>query len=109
MAPLSQSEADRVTEIAAREKKTRRAQYRPSDVQRELLVRAASLTGQSLSDFMRTAIEERAQRVIADHERIILSNDARNVFLTALIAPPPANDRLIQLMEKYAREVKSRP
>jgi uncharacterized protein (DUF1778 family) len=86
-----------------------RAQYRPTAEQKELLVRAASLTGQSLSDFMRTAVEERARRVIADHERIVLAGQARETFLAALARPPKANDRLVSLMERYAREVTSRP
>jgi uncharacterized protein (DUF1778 family) len=85
-----------------------RAQYRPTAEQKELLVRAASLTGQSLSDFMRTAVEERAQRVIADHERIVLSGQGRETFLVALANPPQPNDRLTALMERYAGKVVSR-
>ncbi len=81
-----------------------RAQYRPTAEQKELLVRAASLTGQTLSDFMRTAVEERAQRIIADHERLVLNDRARDTFLTALANPPPPNDRLVALADRYARE-----
>ena len=86
-----------------------RAQFRPTSEQKEMLVLAASLTGQTLSEFMRTAVEERAKRVIADHERIVLDNDARATFVAALANPPPANDRLIALADRYAREVTSRP
>jgi uncharacterized protein (DUF1778 family) len=89
--------------------KTDRAQFRPTAEQKELLVRAAGLTGQTLSEFMRTAVEERAKRVIADHERIVLSARARDTFLAALANPPRPNDRLVALAERYAREVKSRP
>jgi len=85
-----------------------RAQFRPSAEQKELLVRAASLTGQTLSDFMRTAVEERAQRVIADHERIVLNERARRTFLSALANPPHPNDKLVALADRYAREVTSR-
>lgn len=86
-----------------------RAQYRPTAEQKELLVRAATLTGQTLSDFMRTAVEDRARRVIADNERMVLDGRARESFLAALAQPPKANDRLVALMERYAREVTSRP
>ena len=86
-----------------------RAQYRPTAEQKELLVRAAGLTGQTLSDFMRTAVEERAKRVIADHERIVLNERARSTFLSALANPPRPNDRLVALADRYAREVTSRP
>jgi uncharacterized protein (DUF1778 family) len=110
MPPLSKSEDARVTELASRAIKARdRAQYRPTAEQKELLVLAASLTGQTLSDFMRTAVEERARRVIADNERIVLNGQSRETFLRALANPPQANDRLVALLERYAREVKSRP
>ncbi len=110
MPPLSKSDDTSVLELASRALKTRdRAQYRPTAEQKELLVRAATLTGQTLSDFMRTAVEERAQRVIADHERIVLQGEARHMFLAALASPPKANDLLLALMVRYAREVQSRP
>lgn len=110
MSPLSKSGGDPRPEPERRATTIRdRAQYRPTAEQKELLVRAASLTGQSLSDFMRTAVEERARRVIADHERMVLAGEARETFLAALARPPKANDRLVSLMERYAREVTSRP
>jgi uncharacterized protein (DUF1778 family) len=110
MAPLSEPDDEGVTELASRASKARdRAQYRPTAEQKELLVRAAGLTGQTLSDFMRTAVEDRARRVIADHERIVLTARARDTFLAALEQPPKPNDRLVALMERYAREVQSRP
>jgi uncharacterized protein (DUF1778 family) len=74
-----------------------------------MLVLAASITGQTLSEFMRTAVEERAKRVIADYERIVLSQRARSTFLAALANPPAANDRLVALADRHARDVKSRP
>ena len=86
-----------------------RAHYRPTAEQKDLLVRAAGITGQTLSDFMRTAIEERVKRVIADHERIVLDERARTTFLAALAKPPQPNDRLAALADRYAREVMSRP
>jgi uncharacterized protein (DUF1778 family) len=86
-----------------------RAQFRPTSEQKEMLVLAASLTGQSVSEFMRTAVEERAKRVIADHECIALNQRSRKTFLTALANPPQANDQLVALADRYARAVKSRP
>jgi uncharacterized protein (DUF1778 family) len=85
-----------------------RAQYRPTAEQKELLVIAASLTGQSLSDFMRTAVEDRARRVIADQERIILAGQAREKFLAALTNPPKPNSRLMTSLRRHAKEVESR-
>jgi uncharacterized protein (DUF1778 family) len=112
MSPLSKSDDARVTELAPRakaEKARDRAHFRPTAEQKELLVRAAALTGQSLSEFMRTAVEERAKRVIADHERVVLNDRSRDTFFAALANPPPPNDRLAALADRYAREVESRP
>jgi uncharacterized protein (DUF1778 family) len=111
MSPLPDSGDDRVTALASgiTRQARDRAQFRPTAEQKELLIRAATLTGQTLSEFMRTAVEERAKRVIAEHERIVLTDRARRTFLTALAKPPRPNDRLVALSERYAREVKSRP
>lgn len=86
-----------------------RAQFRPTAEQKELALRAASLEGQTLSEFMRLAVEERAKRVIAEHERLVLNGQQRENFLAALVKPPKPNDRLLELADRYAREVKSRP
>ena len=86
-----------------------RAPFRPTAEQEEMLVLAASITGQTLSEFIRTAVEELAKRVIADHERIVLNRRARAMFLAALANPPQANDRLVALADRYARDVTSRP
>ena len=58
---------------------------------------------------MRMAVEERAKRVIAEHENIILNERSRETFLAALVHPPEPNVRLEQLADRYAREVESRP
>lgn len=66
------------------------------------------MIGQAPSAFMRTADEEREQRIIDDHERLVLNECARNVFLTVLANPSLPNDRLVALVDRYAREVTSR-
>jgi uncharacterized protein (DUF1778 family) len=110
MPPLTKSEDARVTDLATRVNKVRdRAQFRPTVEQKELFTRAASLTGQTLSEFMRTAVEEKARRVIDDHERIVLIDEARETFFAALTQASQPNDRLAALADRYAREVESRP
>src|SRR5579884_3816861 len=90
MSPLPEFDDDHVTELASGgpRKPRDRAQFRPTAEQKDLLVRAAALTGQTLSEFMRTAVEERAKRVIEEHERIVLTERARATFLSALAKPP---------------------
>ncbi len=110
MPPLSKSEDGRVTELASRTNRTRdRAHFRPTADQKELFLRAASIEGRTLSEFLSMAAEERANRIISDHERIVLNDRARQTFFAALSKPPKPNDRLVALAERYAREVQSRP
>jgi uncharacterized protein (DUF1778 family) len=110
MPPLSKTEDEHVTEFISRTAVRReRAAFRPTSDQKALFERAASLEGQSLSEFMRQAVEERAKSVIADHERIVLTEQAREIFFSALINPAKPNDKLAALADRYAREVKSRP
>ncbi len=92
-----------------RTKGRERAQFRPTPEQKELFLRAAALEGQSLSEFMRVAAEERAKRVIAEHEQLRLNGVASEIFLDALANPAKPTDKLTLLAERYAREVKRRP
>ncbi|HTD36725.1 MAG TPA: hypothetical protein VK669_04360 [Candidatus Limnocylindrales bacterium] len=45
---------------------------------------------------------------IADDEPIIVDGPARATLFRALAEPPPANERLVALAKRHAREVKSR-
>ncbi len=45
---------------------------------------------------------ERAIRLIDEHERLVLNNKARDVFMNALANPPAPNAALRTAAEKYA-------
>lgn len=109
MTPMSIEEEDYEVTPLRSALRSNRAQFRPTAEQKELFLRAASLEGQSLSEFMRLAVEERAKRVIAEHERLVLNETSRETFLSALVRPPKPNERLKALADRYAREVTSRP
>ena len=81
--------------------KTSRIEARVSQPTRELCLRAASLQGLSLSDFVVDAVLEKAQRVVRDHEIIVLSEEASKAFFAALMAPPEPNDALRRAAERY--------
>ncbi|MEQ1672587.1 MAG: DUF1778 domain-containing protein [Hyphomicrobium sp.] len=55
-----------------------------------LLKRAAEIQGRSVSDFVVTAAQEAARKVIADVEVIQLSRAAQERFADMLLSPPPA-------------------
>lgn len=73
--------------------KTDRLEMRLTPQQRQLLERAAALTGQVLSSFMRSELVERAQEIIDRHALTQLSvRDFRRVLeiLDRDVAPAPA-------------------
>jgi len=67
--------------------KTRRIEVRLSDEERQLDAAAASVLGESLSDFFRRAAQARAQEVLADQRTISLSEADATSFLEALERP----------------------
>lgn len=67
--------------------KTRRIEVRLSDEERELNAAAASVLGESLSDFFRRAAQTRAHEVLADQRAIALSKQEATRFLDALDRP----------------------
>jgi uncharacterized protein (DUF1778 family) len=67
--------------------KTRRIEIRLSDEERQLDAAAASVLGESLSDFFRRAAQARAQEVLADQRAIALSDVEATRFLNALEQP----------------------
>jgi uncharacterized protein (DUF1778 family) len=67
--------------------KSRRIEVRLSDEERQLDATAASVLGESLSDFFRRAAQTRAQEVLADQRTIALSEMEATRFLDALERP----------------------
>ena len=69
---------------------------------KSLFARAAELCGVTLSSFMIESARERAIRLIDEHERLVLNNDARDVFMDAIAKPPAPNAALRRAAKKYA-------
>ncbi|WP_126454362.1 DUF1778 domain-containing protein [Sulfuriflexus mobilis] len=83
-------------------KKDERIDVRVSTDSKTLFARAAEISGLSMTAFVIEAARERAARLIAEHERLLLKNQARDVFLNALASPPAPSDALRRAAEKYA-------
>ncbi len=79
-----------------------RIDCRVSSDSKSLFTRAAELCGVTLTSFMVESARERALRLIDEHERLVLNNEARDVFLNALSSPPAPNASLRSAAEKYA-------
>ncbi len=65
---------------------------------------AASLLGQSITDFTETALAEKAQSVLERHERIVLSRRDFARFAELVENPPPPTPALRKAMAEYQRQ-----
>ncbi len=68
--------------------------FRVDDATKKLVERAAGLERRKLTDFCLTALTEAAQRAIARHGTLVLSERDRRVFFDTLMRPPKTNARL---------------
>lgn len=93
---------------AARGQRSDRIQSRLKPEQKERFEYAAALEGQSLSEFLIRSLEERAQRVLAEHEVMNLREAASQKFINLLANAPAPNAALQAAFEEHNREVKSR-
>ena len=73
-------------------------QIRASDETKALLNRAASIRGQSLSDFVLQSAQREAQETILDQRVFVLSEEKWDELMAILDDPAPPNEKLIELM-----------
>jgi len=69
---------------------------------KQLFARAAKVSGASISAFIIEAARERAVRILNEHKRLILDDEARDIFMNALDNPPTPNAALRAAAKKYA-------
>lgn len=70
---------------------------------------AALLLGQDLSTFAESALDEKAQAVIAREEKLVLSERDFALFLEAIDNPKPASDRLKDAAQKFKTTQRAHP
>ncbi len=71
--------------------------------QKTLFLRAAEITGRSLTDFVVATLQESAMRTVHEHEAMTLSDHDRKVFVSALLNPPAPGARLQKAARRYKR------
>lgn len=86
------------------ETKNSRIELRVTPEQKKILERAASLKGISLTAYTLSHILEIAQQDINKHEKLILSNRDRDLFLSALENPPELSGNLKIEIAKYRQK-----
>ena len=74
--------------------KRERLEARVSPEQKALIERAAQLQGRSITDFLVASAQQEAERVIHEHEVLVLTPRDSVAFVQALLNPPPPNEAL---------------
>jgi uncharacterized protein (DUF1778 family) len=97
--PMRSSE----TEAGRESYKAARFEARLTPEQKSILLRAAALTGRSLTDFVVTSAQEAATRTLREHEAMTLSLRDREVFVAALLKVPAPGKRLRKAAQRYKR------
>jgi uncharacterized protein (DUF1778 family) len=82
---------------ARRARKSARMELRLTPSSKRVIERAVSLSGLSPSDLA----YEAARRVIEDHERFVLRDTDREVFLRAVMDPRAPNARLVRAVRRH--------
>lgn len=85
----------------ARAARSARLDLRVAPDEKELIDRAAALTGSNMTDFVRSTTLAAAREAIRTHEVIKLTAEGSRVFVEALINPPEPNDHLRELAEEF--------
>lgn len=89
---------------ANKKAKESRVDLRITSEQKDLLEQAASLKGLSLSSYLLSNSLEAARRDIDSHQRYILSDKDRDLFLSLIEHPPEPNQALKSAMRKFQDE-----
>ena len=71
-----------------------RLEVRTTSAQKRLIERAAQLRGTSVTDFVVSNIQAAAAETIREFESLFLRDEAREVFVKALLNPPQPNEAL---------------
>jgi uncharacterized protein (DUF1778 family) len=98
---------DRRTKRASAKNRSLRVEARITPENLDVIKRAAEIQGRSISDFLATAGQEVAHRVIEETHIIRLSLEDQRRFAEALLNPPEPNEALRRAFESHRRLVRS--
>lgn len=82
-------------------RKTERLEARMTSQQKTMLLRAAAMQGQTLTEFVLTSAAENARRIVREGEVLELSARDQEAFVDSLLNPPKASPKLRKAALKY--------
>jgi uncharacterized protein (DUF1778 family) len=89
------------TDIVGKRPRSERLEARVSKEQKALFLRAATLQGRSLTDFLVSSVQQAAIETVRTHEAVRLSERDRHAFVSALLAPPSPAKTLEHAAKRY--------
>jgi len=63
------------------------------------------LRGSTVTDFVVVSAQHAAAETIRDFETLVLRDEARDVFINAILNPPPPNDTARAAAQRYKTEM----
>ncbi len=88
-----------------RSRKEQRLEARVTPEQKRLIERAATLRGTTVTEFVIASAQEAATNTIKDFEILHLRDEAREVFVSAILNPPTPNDAARAAAERYKKQM----
>ena len=89
------------TDTQEKVSRSERLEARISKAQKALFVRAATVQGRSLTDFLIASEQEAAERALRAHDVLTLSERDRKIFVAALVKPSTPGKALRQAVKHY--------
>lgn len=88
-----------------RSRKEQRLEARVTPEQKRLIERAATLRGTTVTEFVVASAQEAATNTIKDFEVLLLRDEAREVFVNAILNPPAPNAAARAAVERYKKQM----
>jgi uncharacterized protein (DUF1778 family) len=85
------------------QRKEERLEARITPAQKRLIERAAALRGTSVTEFVVASAQEAATSTIKDFDVLQLRDEAREVFIKAVLNPPAPTDAARHAAERYRK------
>lgn len=86
-------------------RKQERLEARIAPDQKRLIERAAELRGTTVTDFVVVSAQQAAEKTIKDFESLRLRDEAREVFVQALLNPAAPNEALRAAAQRYREKM----
>src|SRR5437016_7504078 len=85
-------------------RKLERLEARVTQEQKRIIERAAELRGTSVTEFIVVSAQQAATKTIRDFETLSLRDEAREVFVNAILNPPAPNETAWTAAQRYKEQ-----